>query len=79
MGVGTGQRLKAAKRNPAMEKRGTIMPLRPKVPCPECGKPSGRETYPFCSRRCKNLDLNRWLSGAYAIPVTEEDEEKPES
>ena len=54
-----------------------VTPLRPRRPCPECGKPSGRETYPFCSKRCKDVDLNRWLSGAYAIPVRadEEDEE----
>ena len=49
--------------------------LRPKVPCPECGKPSQRRFYPFCSARCKNVDLNRWLTGAYAIPSDEDDEE----
>ena len=38
-----------------------VTPLRPKRPCPECGKPSARETYPFCSKRCKDVDLNRWL------------------
>ncbi|MEL6435174.1 MAG: DNA gyrase inhibitor YacG [Pseudomonadota bacterium] len=52
-------------------------PLRPKRACPECGKPSARETYPFCSKRCKDVDLNRWLSGAYVIPgpPLEEDED----
>ncbi|MBX3532674.1 MAG: DNA gyrase inhibitor YacG [Rhizobiaceae bacterium] len=45
-----------------------VTPLRPKRPCPECGKPSARETYPFCSARCKDIDLNRWLSGAYVLP-----------
>jgi uncharacterized protein len=53
---------------------GNVTPLRPRRPCPECGKPSARETYPFCSPRCKAIDLNRWLSGAYAIPVTEAEE-----
>lgn len=53
-----------------------ITPLRPKVRCPECRKLSQRETYPFCSPRCKALDLNRWLSGSYAIPVIEDDENK---
>ena len=48
-----------------------IEPLRPKRKCPECGKEAKRETYPFCSQRCKDIDLNRWLSGSYAIPVTE--------
>ena len=53
---------------------GVVTPLRPPRPCPECGRPSARETYPFCSKRCKDVDLNRWLSGAYAIPVTEAEE-----
>lgn len=51
-----------------------VTPLRPRRPCPECGKPSTRADYPFCSPRCKDLDLNRWLSGSYAIPVTEAEE-----
>ncbi len=50
-----------------------VVPLRPTRPCPICGKPSVRTFYPFCSRRCADIDLNRWLSGAYAIPVAEED------
>jgi uncharacterized protein len=50
-----------------------VTPLRPKRPCPECGRPSARETYPFCSVRCKNVDLNRWLSGAYVLPAAEEE------
>ena len=48
-----------------------VTPLRPRKPCPECGKPSTRESYPFCSPRCKAVDLNRWLSGAYVIPGDE--------
>jgi len=62
---------------------GKVAPIRAKRPCPECGRQSARDTYPFCSTRCKNLDLNRWLSGAYAIPVREAegqpaDEEPPQ-
>jgi len=59
----------------------TVTPLRPKRPCPECGRPSAREHYPFCSTRCKDVDLNRWLTGAYVIPGREDEEEdgKPES
>ena len=49
-----------------------VTPLRKPRPCPECGKPSVRESYPFCSERCRNLDLSRWFSGSYAIPVTED-------
>lgn len=54
-----------------------VEPLRKPRPCPECGNPSVREHYPFCSDRCRNLDLSRWLNGSYAIPVSE-DEEMPD-
>jgi uncharacterized protein len=43
--------------------------------CPICDKPSAQAAAPFCSRRCKDVDLNRWLSGAYAIPGAEDDSE----
>jgi uncharacterized protein len=35
--------------------------------CPICGAPTQHETRPFCSRRCRDVDLGRWLSGGYAI------------
>jgi endogenous inhibitor of DNA gyrase (YacG/DUF329 family) len=54
---------------------GKVTPLRPKRPCPECGRPSSRDTYPFCSTRCKNVDLNRWLTGAYVIRASEDEDE----
>jgi uncharacterized protein len=54
-----------------------VEPLRKTRPCAECGRPSTRESYPFCSERCRNLDLTRWLNGAYAIPVAD-DESSPE-
>ena len=41
--------------------------------CPICGKPPQDEFRPFCSQRCTDVDLNRWLSGAYRV----ETEEKP--
>jgi endogenous inhibitor of DNA gyrase (YacG/DUF329 family) len=43
--------------------------------CPICGKPADPKTRPFCSRRCADVDLNRWLSGAYTIPGTADEEE----
>ena len=45
-----------------------VTPLRPKRTCPECGRAAHRASWPFCSERCRQVDLNRWLSGAYAIP-----------
>ncbi len=53
-------------------------PERPAPTCPICGKPAGHEAPPFCSRRCANVDLHRWLSGAYAIPAASEDTDEEE-
>ena len=43
-------------------------------PCPICGKPAEQLFRPFCSRRCADVDLHRWLTGAYAVPVVEADD-----
>ena len=43
--------------------------------CPICGKPAEQASRPFCSKRCADIDLHRWLSGGYAIPVAEDDGE----
>jgi len=37
--------------------------------CARCGKPVVARYRPFCSRRCADIDLSRWLNGAYAIPA----------
>jgi len=44
-------------------------------PCPICGKPSTAAAKPFCSDRCRDVDLNRWLSGSYAIPARPDEED----
>ncbi len=44
-------------------------------PCPICGKPADPTERPFCSRRCRLVDLNRWMTGAYAVPVIEDDDD----
>jgi endogenous inhibitor of DNA gyrase (YacG/DUF329 family) len=41
--------------------------------CPICGKPTVAEFRPFCSKRCADVDLHRWLSGTYAIPAAEDE------
>ena len=46
--------------------------------CVICGKPQAEGLAPFCSRRCADVDLHRWLAGVYAIPATEEDEDEPD-
>lgn len=39
--------------------------------CPVCGKPADAAHRPFCSDRCRKVDLNRWLSEGYRIPAAE--------
>ena len=55
----------------------TSTPQSASRPCAICGKPVEERYKPFCSKRCADVDLNRWLSGRYVIPgseVTEDDE-----
>jgi uncharacterized protein len=49
--------------------------------CPICRKPVARadEEFPFCSARCRTIDLGRWASGAYVIPSPIEDTEKEDA
>ena len=48
-------------------------PPKPKL-CPQCGKHADPLFRPFCSKRCKDLDLGRWLNEDYRVPVVEEDD-----
>ena len=43
-------------------------------PCPICKRRSIEAYAPFCSKRCADLDLQRWFTGAYAIPARDEDD-----
>jgi hypothetical protein len=53
-----------------------VMPDAPSPnPCPICGKPAERKFRPFCSGRCADLDLHRWLAGVYVVPANEDDDE----
>ncbi len=42
-----------------------------KLGCPICGKRSDIDHRPFCSTRCKQVDLGRWLGGDYRLPTEE--------
>ena len=42
--------------------------------CPICRKDSDAKYRPFCSRRCADVDLGRWLTGSYAVPAEPVDE-----
>ena len=55
--------------------RGVIAPAadspRTEKPCVTCGKPRDAKYDPFCSKRCADVDLHRWLKGVYVIPGAE--------
>jgi|GEM_PF-183825 endogenous inhibitor of DNA gyrase (YacG/DUF329 family) len=42
--------------------------------CANCGKPVVHKFRPFCSKRCSQLDLGRWLNEEYTVPVVEYDD-----
>ena len=46
-------------------------PPEAKKACPICGRPRDAKYDPFCSRRCADVDLHRWLKGTYVIPGAE--------
>ena len=47
-----------------------------KTTCPMCRHAPTPDYAPFCSRRCANLDLQKWLTNSYVLPVNEDDETK---
>ncbi len=52
----------------------TTPPAARQKPCPICGKPAEARFKPFCSSRCADIDLGRWLKGSYVIPGAPVDE-----
>ena len=42
--------------------------------CPICERETDPKYRPFCSRRCADIDLGKWLSGSYAVPSTDPDD-----
>jgi endogenous inhibitor of DNA gyrase (YacG/DUF329 family) len=51
-------------------------PGRSQQRCPICGEPTEQQFRPFCSRRCADVDLSRWLKGVYAIPGRDADDDE---
>jgi endogenous inhibitor of DNA gyrase (YacG/DUF329 family) len=47
--------------------------------CPICQKPAAEANKPFCSPRCREVDLNKWFTGSYAVPAVELDDVDDES
>lgn len=58
----------------AQAKPGPIMKALGK--CPICGAPGEHQSRPFCSRRCADIDLSRWLRGAYVIQGASQDDDE---
>jgi endogenous inhibitor of DNA gyrase (YacG/DUF329 family) len=50
------------------------LPTRPRR-CPICGKPAAPQHRPFCSGRCADIDLGRWLKGNYRVETEDGPEE----
>lgn len=42
--------------------------------CPICEKAVDAAYKPFCSRRCADIDLGKWLTGSYALPSSDPDD-----
>ena len=45
--------------------------------CPDCAKPGDARFAPFCSTRCQQIDLGRWLKGDYVIPGSRSEPDGP--
>lgn len=43
--------------------------------CPICCKDTVAKYRPFCSVKCADIDLGRWMTGSYAIPAEDQDDE----
>ncbi|MFQ5959232.1 MAG: DNA gyrase inhibitor YacG [Alphaproteobacteria bacterium] len=53
-------------------------PRKARARCPICARPASVRFAPFCSRHCADVDLGRWLGGAYRIPGREHDKAVPD-
>ena len=52
-------------------RRGGLSARKGGGPCPICDAPATHQFRPFCSKRCRNADLGRWLRGTYRVPTDE--------
>lgn len=56
------------------ERHDNVVPLRPRrrsAPCPICEKPAQDGYRPFCSKRCADIDLHKWLGESYRVETDE--------
>jgi len=62
------------------DKSVPLRAVRIQAKCPVCGKPAEAKYQPFCTKRCADIDLGRWLKEGYRVPTDEapgEDDEPP--
>jgi endogenous inhibitor of DNA gyrase (YacG/DUF329 family) len=62
------------------DKSVPLRAVRIQAKCPVCGKPADAKYQPFCTKRCADIDLGRWLKEGYRVPTDEapgEDDEPP--
>jgi endogenous inhibitor of DNA gyrase (YacG/DUF329 family) len=74
----TGDRFRIPQRDERRRSYHAMNEIDRKIPaplCPICRRPMDEAFRPFCSKRCADIDLNRWLSGVYAVPVKDEEDE----
>jgi uncharacterized protein len=66
-----------------MAKSGANDPVTPlsagRRRCPICGKPPVARHQPFCSQRCADIDLGRWLKESYRVPTDDQPEDEPDA
>jgi len=56
---------------PADRSSPPLRAVRIEAKCPVCGKPAALKYRPFCSKRCADIDLGRWLKEGYRVPTDE--------
>ncbi|WIM12578.1 DNA gyrase inhibitor YacG [Enhydrobacter sp.] len=56
---------------PADRSSPPLRAVRIDAKCPVCGKPAELKYRPFCSKRCADIDLGRWLKEGYRVPTDE--------
>jgi uncharacterized protein len=58
------------------DRTAPLRAVRTEAKCPVCGKPADINHRPFCSKRCANIDLGRWLKESYRVPTDETPDEE---
>jgi endogenous inhibitor of DNA gyrase (YacG/DUF329 family) len=53
------------------DRSAPLRAVRIQAKCPVCGKPADAKYQPFCTKRCADIDLGRWLKESYRVPTEE--------